>query len=372
MTNNQPRARLVALLLTLTGLLRVDGIAQARPSDKGVAAEADRYLAGLAREGRFSGAALVAREGRVLLSRGYGLADIEHGVPNTPRTKFRLASVTKPFTALAVMLLHERGRLSVEDPVCKYVAECPPSWQPVTLRHLLNHTSGLTEFGKPPAANDCFRRTPMTAAQSVERVRQFTPDFRPGEKFAYSSIAYVLLGHVVEQVSGRSYEAFLQENVFGPLGMKETGLARRRTIIPHLASGYARAPEGTLSNFDYFDTDYIFSAGGLYSTVGDLYLLDQALHGGRLLGAATLEGVFTPGFENFGLGWQIFRADGRLLVRADGRSFGFSGSVARYPAERVTVIVLTNIDTAGAHKLADELSAIVFGVKREGGAPKPS
>lgn len=339
------------------------GLARQKVPARTVVFRADQHLNALARQGRFSGSVLLARGGRVLMSRGYGMANLEYEIPNIPQTKFLLASLTKPFTAMAIMMLQERGLLELNDPVCKYIPQCPASWGPVKLQHLLNHTSGITEFGKVQPENDCFRRMPMTTTAAVERAKQFTPNFEPGAKFAYSSVAFVLLGYVIEKVSGQSYEDFLRANIFRPLKMSNTGLHHQRQIIKQRAAGYARAKDGGISNFDYFTSDYIFAAGGLYSTVEDLYLWDQALYTERLVKEKTLKRIFTPGLENSGFGWEIFEQNHRLLVRADGRSFGFSNSLVRYPAEKVTVVVLSNIDTAGAAKIADDLSAIVLGEK---------
>ena len=354
-----------AVLVWVSALTGGHCFAQKRIPDQPIAVQADKYLNDLVRQGRFSGSVLIARDGKVLLSRGYGMANLEYGIPNTPQTKFLLASLTKQFTAMAIMLLQERGQLDVNDSVCEYFPQCPATWQPVTLRHLLNHTSGITELGKPQPENDCYRRTPMTAPAAVERARQFVPDFKPGEKFAYSSVAFVLLGHVIERVSGKSYEDYLKDNIFEPLKMTSTGLNHQKQIIKQRAAGYARAEDGSISNFDYFNLDYIFAAGGLYSTVEDLYLWDKALYTEKLVKEKTLNQIFTPGLENFGYGWEIFQQKNRRLVRSGGRSFGFSNSLVRYPTDRVTVIVLSNIDTAGAGKIADELSAIVFGERHD-------
>lgn len=353
----------LAVLIWVFAFTGGHSFARQRVPVRTVVSKADKYLNALVKQGRFSGSVLLARDGRVLMSRGYGMANLEYEVPNSPQTRFLLASLTKPFTAMAIMMLEERGQLDTNDPICKYIPQCPASWQPVKLQHLLNHTSGITEFGKPQPENDCFRRTPMTTAAAVERAKQFAPDFKPGEKFAYSSVAFVLLGYVIEKVSGESYEDFLRENIFGPLKMNGTGLHHQKQIVKQRAAGYARAKDGSVINFDYSTVDYIFAAGGLYSTVEDLYLWDQALYTEKLVQEKTLRRIFTPGLENSGYGWEIFEQKNRRLVRADGRSFGFSTSLARYPAEKVTVIVLSNIDSAGASKIADELSAILFGEK---------
>jgi CubicO group peptidase (beta-lactamase class C family) len=203
----------------------------------------------------------------------------------------------------------------------------------------------------------------MTVAEALDRARTFTPDFKPGEKFAYSSQAFNILGAVIEKVSGKTYENFLKENLLKPLGMRNTGLDHQKEITKNRAAGYQRAKDGSLSNFDFYNLDYLFAAGGLYSTVEDLYLWEQAFYTEKLVKQTTAAKILTPGLENFGYGWEIFPQLKRTLNRADGRSFGFSNSIVRYPSEKVTVIVLSNIDTAGANKIADKLAAIVFGEK---------
>lgn len=334
--------------------------AQSVPSESAIISASDKYLNDLYGKGQFGGSVLIARRGRVLLSRGYGSANLEYGMPNTPQTKFLLASITKEFTATAIMMLAERGQLNVGDSICKYVSKCPADWQPVTLHHLLNHTSGIPEFSKLPDI-DCYRRRQTTIAETVERAVSLSPAFMPGEKFGYSSLGYVLLGNVIEKASGKSYWTYLKENIFDPLGMKDTGLVNPRTIIKQRAAGYAREKDGSLRNAPFYELDYISAAGGLYSTIGDLYLFDQALYGGKLLKPETLAAMFKPGLENSGYAWEIYRQSNRQLIRADGRSWGFSNSLVRYPDDKVTVIVLSNIETAGAHKIADNLGAIVFG-----------
>lgn len=349
-------ARLIGVLVLLNNY----SFAQNVVSESTVVSNADKYLGALYGQGQFSGSVLVARHGKVLLSKGYGAANLEYGILNTPQTKFLLASLTKEFTATAIMMLQERGQLNVSDSICKYVPECPAAWQPITLHHLLNHSSGIPEFSKFPDI-DCYRRKSTTIAETVERAKIIVPVFKPGEKFGYSSLGYVLLGHVIEKVSGKSYETFLEDNIFEPLGMKDTGLLHPKMLIKHRAAGYAREKDGSLRNAPFYELDYISAAGGLYSTVGDLYLFDQALYTGKLLKPETLAAMFKPGIENTGYAWEIYRQFNRQLVRADGRSWGFSNSLTRYPADKVTVIVLSNIESAGAHKIADNLGAIVFG-----------
>jgi len=339
--------------------------AQQKVPDNAIFSKAEDYLNALVQQGQFSGSVLIARDGDVILKKGYGLANLEHRIFNTPQTKFRIASITKEFTATAILMLQERGKLDVQDSICKYVADCPAAWQPVTLHHLMNHTSGISEFYKVFPDIDSYRRTPTTIAQTVERARTVSPAFKPGEKVGYSSLGFMLLGHVIEKTSGKTYEEFLKENIFEPLKMTHTGLEHQKMIVMHRAAGYTRDKDGSLINAPYYDLSYISAAGGLYSTTEDLYLWEQAYYTEKLLKQKSLTAMFTPGLEDFGYGWDILRKYNRQLIRADGRSFGFSTSLTRYTADKVTVIVLSNIETAGAHKIADNLGAIIFGEKVE-------
>src|SRR5438105_4513018 len=186
---------------------------------------------------RFMGSVLVAQQGKVLLSKGYGSANLEWEIPNSPTTKFRLGSITKQFTAASILLLEERGKLSITDPVKKYLPDAPAVWGKVTIFHLLTHTSGVPSFTSFPdyAKLEPFAATPE---QLVARFRDKPLDFEPGEKFSYSNSGYVLLGYLIEKISGMSYEKFVRENIFTPLGMKDSGYDSNSAVIPRRASGY--------------------------------------------------------------------------------------------------------------------------------------
>ena len=327
----------------------------------------EEYAQAVARVDRFSGAILVARDGKVLLSKGYGMADVENDVPNTPETRFRLGSLTKQFTAAAILLLQERGKLSVQDSVCKYVAPCPEAWQPVTIHHLLSHTGGVPNFTNFNAFPDYARtkREPTTVEALIGRFRDRPLDFKPGENWTYSNSGYVLLGHVVEKVSGKSYESFLRENIFEPLKMTSTGYDRADEIVKRRARGYAPGPDGGIVNASYIDMSIPFSAGGLYSTVGDLHLWDQALYGEKLLKKSSLDAMFTAVRNEYGYGFGVNKLFNRRLVAHGGGIEGFSTTINRFPDDRVTVIVLSNYEAARARQVARDLAAVAFGEKYE-------
>ena len=212
----------------------------------------------------FMGSVLVARGNEIILDKGYGFANLEWNIPNSPSTKFRLGSITKQFTAASILLLEERGKLRVDDPVKKYMPDAPPAWDKITIFNLLTHTSGIPNFTSFPdyASIEPFATTP---AALVKQFRDKPLDFQPGEKMSYSNSGYVLLGYLIEKISGESYEKFVQDNIFTPLGMKDSGYDSNSAIIPHRAAGYSPGPDGPV-NAGYVNMTVPLSAGGLYST----------------------------------------------------------------------------------------------------------
>jgi CubicO group peptidase (beta-lactamase class C family) len=261
-------------LIALGVVLTLNCAAQTHLDTQALAAEADKYLNALVAQNRFGGAILVARDGKVLLRKAYGMRDIENEVPNSVETKFPIGSITKQFTAVAILMLQERGKLSVQDSICKYIADCPAVWQPVTIEQLLTHTSGLpdsTTFRRPDQPGITI------AANLVELFKKREMVFKPGEKFGFSNPGYIFLGHIIERVSGKSYETFLRENIFEPLKLKNSGYNRPIEILKHRASGYVLRGSQYV-NAPFFDISTHHAASALYSTVDDLYLWDQALY----------------------------------------------------------------------------------------------
>jgi CubicO group peptidase (beta-lactamase class C family) len=220
----------------------------------------------LANEDQFSGAVLLAHDDTILLRAGYGLADREWNIPNTPTTKFRSASITKGFTAAAILLLQDEGKLSVKALICWYVANCPNAWQRITLDQLLTHTSGIPDYDSLPNY-DTFRLHRVTLSDLIDFFRAEPLKFAPGTAWEYSNSGYVLLSQVIEKTSGESYLAFLKDHFFGPLGLNATGVEDMTSIVPGRARGY-KSPTQLA---DYIDMTTESSAGQIYSTVEDLY-----------------------------------------------------------------------------------------------------
>jgi CubicO group peptidase (beta-lactamase class C family) len=237
----------------------------------GIVSQIDTYVNGLVDDGTFSGSVLVAQNGEVVLTEGYGLADREQNRPNTPQTKFRLASITKQFTAMAVLILQEQGKLHVQDPICQYLSLCPAAWEAITIHHLLTHTSGIPSFTSFPDYVTS-RATPSSPGQTFGRFKDMPLDFQPGEKWSYSNSGYIVLGLIIEQASGKSYEEFLHHNIFVPLQMNNSGYDHNDGS---LAIGYSGGI-GQWRTAPYIDMSIPYAAGGLYATVEDMYRWDQA------------------------------------------------------------------------------------------------
>ncbi|HEY2014790.1 MAG TPA: serine hydrolase [Bryobacteraceae bacterium] len=307
----------------------------------------------------FMGSVLVARGGEVLLNKGYGSANLEWNVPNSPATKFRLGSVTKQFTAACILLLEERGKLKVDDPVKKYMPDAPAAWDKITIFHVLTHTSGIPNFTNFPeySKEEPF---PTTPEKLVARFRDKPLDFAPGEKWSYSNSGYVLLGYLIEKVSGQTYEAFLKENIFTPLGMKDTGYDSNSEIIPRRAAGYAAGKNGAV-NAGFVHMSIPFSAGALYSTTEDLLRWEQGLFGGKVLSAASLQKMTTPFKDNYAMGLSVRTAGGHKVIDHGGGIEGFNTHLAYYPEDKVTVVVLGNLNGPAPSDIAGKLGAAAHG-----------
>lgn len=321
---------------------------------------ADAYLRAAIAYDQFSGAVLIARDGVPIFSRGYGMANYELGAPNSPETVFRIASLTKQFTAAAVLQLQERGRLNVADPICNYLDNCPAPWRTITIRHLLSHTSGIANYSSLPDWDERLSVAHYTPTELVALFRDLPLEFEPGSNFRYSNSGYFLLGLIIERASGQAYTAYLQEHIFVPLGMTQTGHYDERRLVSGLADGYDWAANGFV-RAEYLTNVVPSANGGLYSTVGDLLRWDQALYSNRLLSEQSLQAMFTPVRENYGYGWIIQERLGRPFQGHSGSVAGFSTFLARFPSERLTVIVLSNSDRTSASKAALNLAAIALG-----------
>jgi CubicO group peptidase (beta-lactamase class C family) len=329
--------------------------------------EVDTYLTQGVASGTLRASVLIARDGEILLSKGYGLADLKQKSPNTSQTKFRIGSVTKQFTAMGILILQTQGKLTVQDRLCAYLSECPMAWKEITIHHLLTHTSGIANFTGFIDYNRT-KATPSPPEQTINRFLNKPLDFQPGQRWNYSNSGYILLGLIIEQASGQSYESFLQENIFAPLGMTSSGYDHNRE---DLAIGY----KDRFREADFAHMSIPFAAGGLYSTVEDLYRWDQALYTEQLLPQTMLDEMFTPhaaipdlgwldsepSESAYGYGWMIGKQGNRRIIEHGGGIDGFVSLITRYPDDKTTIIILSNQENTPMDAIQREIAKSLFG-----------
>ncbi|MEJ2616853.1 MAG: serine hydrolase [Ignavibacteriaceae bacterium] len=323
----------------------------------------------------FNGAALVAEEGKVIYEKGFGMADMEWNIPNTPDTRFRLGSITKQFTAMLIMQLVEEGKLKLHVPITTYILDYPKDkGEKITIHNLLTHTSGIPNYTDLASFRDIMRK-PTTPIDLIKIFWNLPLDFEPGTKFKYSNSGYIILGYIIEKVTGKSYEEELKEKIFVPLGMKNSGYDHSSEIIPKRASGYNKA--GT----DYFNAAYIdmsvpFSAGALYSTVGDLYIWDQALYTNKLLSKKYMEKIFTPYSkppfaDGYGYGWGILKKhfdnikDSLNIVLHGGTINGFNSIIVRIMNNKELIVLLNNTGGTKLNEMSNKIIDILYDQKYE-------
>jgi CubicO group peptidase (beta-lactamase class C family) len=307
----------------------------------------------------FSGVVVVARGDTTLLERGWGHADADLAVPNTPALRFNIGSVTKPITATAVLRLVEQGRVQLDGAICRYLAGCPAAWNGVTVRQVLSHTSGIPDlFGDLPAAPADSLDAVVDSA--LIRHRNTPLQWPSGTRYSYSNFNYILLGYLLETAGGDRWEAVLRREVFQPAAMRSTEYDDVWQVMPGRARGY-EARGGQLRHVRYRD-HAAYTAGGLLSTAGDLLRFDRALSGGRLLPDSLFRMMGTPGLGEYGLGWQIIRVFGRTLRNHTGGVTGFASHLARFD-DGTIIIVLSNVEDEPVKATACDIAAIVFGLK---------
>lgn len=333
------------------------------------AAKAAKYMQERVRVTGFSGAVLVARAGEPVFRQSYGLANHEFSIPNTPNTKFRVASVSKQFTSAAILLLEQRGRVKLTDPVSKYLTDWPKAWDEVTLHHLLSHTAGLPRITTQALLDvSALSRSTPSPFRGVRDLfkpgEELQPlDFKPGEKWDYSNVGYIVLGMIVEKASGKSYCNFVSQEMFRPLGMTNTRCEDPGIILKQRASGYTRINE-ILTNASYVDMRFANGDGSIYSTLDDLLLWDRALDSNRLLDAKARDRLFTPVRNEYAYGWWVQTRFNHKVEWHGGNVSGFVSQIARYPGEKLFIAVLSNIwsgpDRSQVRAIANELSAIAF------------
>lgn len=327
--------------------------------------EIDRLVTKYHQLRQFNGTVLVADEKGIVHKKGYGQANFEWQAPNTLDTKFRIGSITKQFTSMVIMQLAAEGKLKLDDKLTAHLPDYrKDTGDRITISHLLNHTSGIPSYTSAPTffANDS--RDPYSVADFVKKFASGDLEFEPGTKFSYNNSGYFLLGAIIEKLTGMTYAQALQQRIFGPLGMKNSGYDVHATVLPKRASGYQFGPGG-LSNAPYLDMSLPYAAGALYSTVEDLHLWDRALYLDKLLPAPLKQQMFTPGMDQYAYGWVVKPLklnDGKTelaTISHGGGINGFSTLLIRAPERKELVVLFDN--TSRGDKL-EELAAGVLSI----------
>jgi CubicO group peptidase (beta-lactamase class C family) len=286
----------------------------------------------------------VVKKGEIVLAKGYGFSNVEHRVPVKPETIFQSGSVGKQFTATAVMMLVEDGKISLDEKIGKYLGEVPENWRNITIRQMLSHTSGMTDY-----PDDFDFRRDYTEDELLKRAKIVPTSFQPGEKWQYSNLAYVTLGIIIHKVSGKFYGDFLQERIFKPLQMKTAAIISEADIIPNRAAGYTLV-KNELKNQEWVSPSLNTTAdGALYLNVYDMAKWDAALYGEKLLKKSSLEQMWSPVKLNngktysYGFGWALGEVNKQRIIEHGGAWQGFKSFIARYPDSGLTVIVFANL-----------------------------
>jgi CubicO group peptidase (beta-lactamase class C family) len=320
----------------------------------------DNYVRAEMTKQRIPGLAmLVSRRGRIIRAQGYGLANVELQVPVKPETIFQSGSVGKQFTATAVMMLVEEGKIGLGDPLTKYFPDAPPSWKKVTIRELLSHTAGFTDY---PKGFDM--RRDYTEAEQLKIVESIPLAFAPGTSWSYSNLGFLTIGILIHKVTGEFYGDFLQEHIFRPLDMQTTRIISEADIVLNRSAGY-RLVKGELKNQEWVSPTVNTTAdGSLYFSIMDLAKWDAALYTEKLLKRSSLDEMWTvaklnngqPNSGHYGFGWFVVTKNGHRVVEHEGAWQGFETQISRYVDDKLTVVVLTNLDDAKPEVFADRVA----------------
>ncbi|GEP09301.1 serine hydrolase [Methylobacterium gnaphalii] len=360
MIGDRLASRLGAIVMVGLALV-APAAARPRVTEATYAAAAEGLIEPYLQSGLFSGTILVAKDGKPVFRRAYGLANREWNAANTLDTHFRIGSLTKPFTAAAILKLAEAGKLRLDDRIRRFVPSAPASWDHVTLRHLLGHTSGIINYTALPDYYAKISRLERSPQEIIALVESEPLLFEPGTRMEYSNTGYVLLGMAIEAAAGQPYAQYIRDTFLTPLALKETGYDDVSLVLPHRASGY-RFGQAHWRNAPAMASSIAYAAGGLYSTADDLLAWSRALFGGKVLSAASLAEMTDDGGRGYGLGWYVGKAHERRLWSHGGAVSGFLSMIDHYPDDGLDVIVLANNENAPAQKIARELSALWLGV----------
>ncbi len=361
-----PKVLLCAVLaLALSQQVAVAQNGGAKPN-KDKAAKIQEVLATAHKHRLFNGTALVAENGKIIYKGAFGMANMEWAIPNTLDTKFRLASITKQFTATLTLELVQQGKIKLDGKITDYLPDYRKDvGDKVTIHHLLTHTSGIPSYTSQPGFFENVSRNPYKVADFVKKYTSGDLEFEPGSKYSYNNSGYFLLGAIIEKVTGKTYEQALKEYILDPAGMKNSGYDHSDTLISKRATGYVKT-ENSYNNSAYLDMSIPYAAGSLYSTVEDLYLWDQALYTDKVLSAQSKALMYKPFLENYAYGWAITNASFKQndqpvqVISHDGGINGFSTTIVRFPNEKNLIVMLDNTSSEYVNRLGESIGKIIY------------
>ncbi len=356
--------------------LMLAAFAQAPTTNDKLAAAFNADLEKMFKPNEPGAAAIVVKDGQVIFRKGYGMANLELGIPVAPDHVFRIGSITKQFTAVSILLLIEQGKLALTDEITKFLPDYPTQSHKITVEHLLTHTSGIVTYTGLPEWLPLWRKD-VTLTELVDLFKNKPMDFAPGEKHKYNNSAFVLLGVIIEKASGMKYADFVEQKIFAPLGMTNSFYDDTKRVIPRRIPGYQKDGE-RYTNAEYLSTTWPYAAGSLISTIDDLAKWDAALYTEKLVKQASLKRAWTSYVlkdgkpTNYGYGWGVNTLEGMQAISHGGGINGFTCNAVRLPEARVYVAILTNRE-GGTGNLAQKFAVLASGKEwHEPAPPKPT
>lgn len=339
-----------------------------------LAQKADELMTAYTEQHLFSGAVLIAKDGNIIFEKGYGLANQEKNIPNTPQTEFRIASLTKTFTSTLILQLVEKHQISLDDPLSKFIPDYPHGNE-ILIRHLLSHTSGVKSYTTLPDYFSKWINQPLSITETIDKFKNYPLEFTPGSKMGYSNSNYVLLSYIAQKVTGKNLGPLYQDQIIKKLHLNHSGKDSNDRISPFQAIGYQTDmdnPEsGKWKPASPMNIDIPSGAGCLYSSVEDLYLWDRSFYQTNLLSDSMKKLAFTPVKDDYGLGWMVSHDFGHLQIGHTGKSpDGFVANIMRYPEDNICIIFLCNYGDLDGNKLTNDLKALVFNQPYQIPAPK--
>ncbi len=351
------------VIFIIVGLfITISSVAQDNQTEK----KLDEYLTTMFNYSQPGCEVLVAKQGKIIYKKAFGSANLELNVPLNADMVFNLASITKQFTAVAILQLVEQGKISLQDSLQKFIPDFPSKGYTITIENLLTHTSGIKDYLQIDHPNLYMERWDFKPKQLIDSFKNYSLDFEPGTKFSYSNSGYYLLGYIIEKISGKRYQDYIQDNLLKPLGLEHTYFDSTGIIIPKRVNGY-RKTETTFKNADYWSPTIEYAAGGLISNVGDLFKWHKGLYSYRVLKKETLQKAFTS-FQlkdgtstGYGYGWFLKESNGIKSIEHEGGIPGFVSNEIYFPAEDIFIAVLCNSETAPIDEVSIKISSIALG-----------